>query len=174
MSRLPKVTVVPRSEEAMADVDAIIERRIAGNPFYSGDRAIPLSEPERWYIKEANSLADENRHYAMVHEEGYLPVTIDDIRPGITPESFGFRLAEDGKTLCRGTRGDERLYKMSKPNRAKIEARKTEIAKKGLGSVKAMRDDAANAVAGTHGAEAADFVSKLHIAGGDSEGPLTR
>lgn len=168
----PRITVSPRTPETL-DVDSIIARRLAGDPRYVKQPEVPLREKGKWYLKEANSLADANRHYTIVHEEGYLPVTIHDLPEGVSPTSIGYQTAADGITLCKGVNGDERLYKMTKEHRRLIEMKKTEMNKKGMGSAKAMRDDAANAVAGVAGSEGAEFVAKhLRITGSDSEGPL--
>lgn len=172
-ARKPRITVAPRTAETGLDVDQIIARRLAGDPRYIRPADVPLRDAGKWYLKEANSYGDANRHYSMVHEEGYLPVTVDDLPDGITPESIGWTVAADGVTLQRGANGAERLYKMSTENRRKIEMRKTELNKKGMGSAKAVKESAANAIAGVGGSEAADFVfNQMHIKGGDSEGPL--
>jgi hypothetical protein len=173
--RKPRITVSPRSAETVLDTDAIIQRRLKGDPRYSKPPEIPLKDKGKWYLKEANSMADANRHYTIVHEEGYQPVTIHDLADGITPQSVGFQVAADEITLCRGPHGDERLYKMDVNYRKQIESKKTELNKKGMGSAKAVREDAANAVASVGGSEAADFVfNRMHMNGGDTEGPLGR
>jgi hypothetical protein len=167
----PDITVTPRAEAV--DIDAIIAKRLQGQPFGARTVTIPLKEPERWATFIANSLADENNHYRMVHELGWLPLTIDDLAEGITPISIGWQTKEDGRTLCRGPRGDEIAYKMDKHIRHQIQMAKTAENKKGIGSAKALKESAANAVAGQMGSEAADFVHKhLHVRGEDREGPL--
>jgi hypothetical protein len=165
--------VAPRTATTTLSADDVLERRLKGDPRYTPAPTIPLREAGKWYVKEANSYGDLNRHYEMVHAEGYEPVTLNDLADGVTPDSIGYRLSEDGITLVRGERGQERLYKMSKVNRARLDARKTAMNNKGMGSAKAVREDIANATAATHGSEAADFVaSKLHISGEDRiEGP---
>lgn len=172
-TRKPRITVAPRSVDTSVDVDSIIQRRLSGDPRYIRQGSIPLRDQEKWYVKEANSMADPNRHYSIVHEEGYLPVTITDLPEGVTPQSVGYNVAADGLTLCKGPNGDERLYKMDKGYRQQLERRKTELNKKGIGSAKAVKEDAANAIGAVGGSEAADFVyNRMHIRGGDSEGPL--
>jgi hypothetical protein len=179
--RKPKIVVAPRTPDTL-DVDSIIARRLKGDPRYTKPADVPLKDGAKWYLYEANSYADENRHYSIVHEEGYLPVTVDDLPAGITPQSVGWTVAADGLTLCRGVNGAERLYKMSKENRRKIELAKTALNKKGTGSVKAVREDMANAAAAQFGPEAGDAVytgrgpfGGIHVnplGGGDTEGPL--
>jgi hypothetical protein len=179
--RKPKITVAPRTPETL-DVDAIIARRLAGDPRYVRPADVPLRDQAQWYLKEANSYGDANRHYTIVHEEGYLPVTVDDLPDGVTPQSVGWEVSADGLTLCRGINGAERLYKMSKTNRRKIEMAKTTLNKKGTGSVKAVREDMAHAAAAQFGAEAGEAVYSGRgpfggiqvrpIEGGDTEGPL--
>lgn len=170
----PRVTVAPRTTETAFSADDIIAQRLrGGDPYGLRDLAIPIKDAQKWALKEANDYADENRHFSIIHKEGWVPVTKDDLAPGVTPESVGYRVAEDGQTLCRGERGRERLYKMTHENRQKIQMAKTAANKKGMGTAKAVREDVANATAGTHGSEAADFVyQNLRIHGEDREGPL--
>lgn len=176
----PKATVVPRSPEVVMTEEQLVEfrrRKIEEikaaahlDPF--GDQEVPIPLRERgWKVKEANDYADENRHYQMRHKFKYEPVTAADLPDGVTPESVGYRLGEDGQ-LCRGPRGTEKLWKMPDEAYDYRQQLKTEKNKKGMGSAKAMKEDAANAAANTFGAQAGDFVSRLHIRGEDREGPL--
>lgn len=157
----PEIAVSPRSEATMSEAQLleIRQRRLSGDPRHERDAEIPLREPQKWYIKEANDYADANRHYKIAFKEGYEPVTIDDLPDGISPVSIGYNLAEDGKTLCRGERGRERLYKIPKAYRAQIEARKTALNKQGMGSAKAVQEDLANAAGQQFGSEAGDFAA---------------
>ena len=169
--RKPQITVSPRAEAL--DIDAIIAKRLKGQPFGARTVAIPLKEPGKWATFIANSLADENNHYRMVHEFGWVPLTIHDLADGVTAQSIGWQVKEDGITLCRGQRGDEIAYKMDKTVRNKIQMAKTAENKKGIGSATALKESAANAAAGQMGSEAADFVHKhLVVTGSDREGPL--
>jgi len=171
--RKPRVTVTPRAEVVEMDIDDVIQRRLAGQPFGARTTAIPLKEPERWATFIANSLADENNHYRMVHEFGWVPLTVHDLADGVTPQSIGWQVKEDGITLCRGARGDDIVYKMDKRRREQIQMAKTQANKRGIGSAKAVREEAANAAAGQMGSDAADFVYKgLTVVGEDREGPL--
>jgi hypothetical protein len=171
MSKKPEITVTPRAD--LIPTDDIIAKRLAGQPFGTRNLAIPLREPQRWAVFIANSLADENNHYRMVHELGWVPLTVEDLAEGITPVSIGWQVKEDGHTLCRGQRGDEIVYKMDKLQYRKVQLAKTAENKKGIGSAKALKESAANAAAGQMGSEAADFVHKhLHVRGEDREGPL--
>jgi hypothetical protein len=171
--RKPRITVSPRSDAESFNPDDVIAKRLAGNPFGARTTAIPLAEPGRWATFIANSLADENNHYRMVHELGWVPLTIHDLAPGTNPQSIGWQVKEDGITLCRGARGDEIAYKMDKRVREQIQLAKTAENKRGIGSAKALKESAANAAAGQMGSEAADFVHKhLHVTGSDREGPL--
>jgi len=106
-------------------------------------------------------------------------VTTDDLPDGLTPQGIGWQTAEDGKTLCRGVRGQEIIYKMPKAIRHKILMKQDEINRKGTKSEKAAIDDIAEAAGGSMGSEAGDFVHrhlKGTLSGGgairDSRGPL--
>lgn len=177
----PRIIVAPHTPETL-NPDEIVARRLAGDPRFAHMPEVPLLDKDQWYLHEANSYADANRHYDMVHNQGYLPVTIHDLPQGITPESVGWTVAADGITLARGINGAERLYKMSKENRRKIELAKTALNKKGTGSAKAVREDLAHAAAAQFGPEAGDAVYSGRgpfggirvnpIGGGDTEGPL--
>lgn len=159
--RPPRVTnVVPRSEESTWSTEDIIQKRLAGAPFGVRTEAIPLKEPGRWHLYIANSLGDEGRHYDMVHRKGWVPCTIDDLAPGIAPESIGFRVAEDGRSIVRGARGDERVYKMDKALYDQLQMVKAESNTKGMRSESAARSEAAEAAVAQHGPEAAEFIAK--------------
>ena len=158
--RPPKATVTPRTEEGTWSADDVIQKRLAGAPFGVRAEAIPLKEPGRWHLYIANSLGDEGRHYDMVHRKGWIPCTVDDLAPGIVPESIGLRLAEDGRALVRGARGDERVYKMDKALYDRVQAAKAESNVKGMRSETAAKSEAAEAAVAQHGAEAAEFIAK--------------
>ena len=117
--RPPKITVAPRTTETAFSTDDIIARRLSGDPYGTREAQIPLKEAGKWAIKEANSLADENRHFNIVHKEGWIPLTVNDLADGITPDSLGYLVSPEG-TLCRGKNGDERLYKMTVENRQRV------------------------------------------------------
>ena len=107
--KIPRVTVAPRAAQ---DVDDIIAKRLQGDPFAAGVAAIPLKDAEHWATYVANAETSPNRHYEMVHRKGWVPLTVADLPDGITPQSIGWQVAEDGVTLCRGVRGGEVAYKM--------------------------------------------------------------
>ncbi len=77
---------------------------------------------------------------------------------GITPESIGFRVSEDGQTLVRGARGDEVVYKMPKATYDQIQGMKASANTRALRSEKAAVEDIATAAATAHGDQAADFI----------------
>lgn len=173
--RKPRISVTPRADIAAQDLDAIAnnvnERRLRGEHVRNGE--IPLREPGKWALRRANSLAEENRHYTMVHELGWLPMTVDDLAPGTTAESIGYRLAEDGKTLCKGLRGDEVLYKKDKQAHDAIKLREARDRQKPLKSESAAKADAASAVASVHGDQAAEYIMKnTTVRISDQQGPV--
>lgn len=165
----PDITVTPRSDESTWSADDVIAKRLAGQPFGIKTDAIPMREPGKWALRIANSQVYDSRHYDMVHKLGYVPFTVDDLAPGITAESVGFRVAEDGKTLVRGIRGDEVIYKMPKDSYDQIQRAKADLNTKSLKSETAARQDAAQAAAGAHGDQAAEYIGKhAHITIKDS------
>ena len=165
MSKKPQITVTPRQGDI--DLDAIIAKRLAGNPFGGGTTEVPLAEPERWDVYIANGDLHPSRLYEMKMRLGWVEVTAADLAPGITPESIGFSISETG-ALCRGPRGQEVVFKQPKAIRAKIMERKTDVNKRGMGDPKTVKADMVNAAGASHGDEAANFLNKhVHVTGYD-------
>lgn len=160
MKQKPEITVTPRSDESTWSPDDIIAKRLSGHPFGIKADQIPLREPGKWALRIANSQVHDSRHYDMVHRLGYVPLSIDDLAGGITPESLGFRLSEDGKTLCRGVRGDEVVYKMPKEAYDQIQMAKAAKNVEGMHSEGKAKNEVAEAAAGVHGSQAAEYISK--------------
>ncbi len=168
----PSITVTPRSDEATWNPDDIIARRLNGEPFGIKADTIPLKEPGKWALRIANSQIHDNRHYQMVRQLGYIPVTKAFLPDDVSVESLGWRLAEDGQTLCRGVRGDEVLYAMPREAYDAIQWKKADANTKGLRSEHAAKEEVANAASGAHGSEAADYISKhANITIKDHQGP---
>lgn len=159
MSRPARVTMTSRAEGGK-NRNAALARRLQGNPFATGNRSIPLKDDAKWATRWANNEFNENRHWQMTHDLGWEVVTPADLPEGVTPETLGLRVAEDGG-LVRGVRGQERLYKMAAEDFTAVQQRKTEANMKGIGSASKVKDDTANAIAGSHGSEAADFVANM-------------
>ena len=160
------VEVANREDVAGYDVDTIIARRLAGEPFGTRNSILPLKEPQRWDTYEANSLGDRNMHYRMVHELGWIPLTIEDLQPGTSPEKIGWQIGEGG-ILQRGDKGDQKLYKMPKAVRAQIQAAKTAANMRGIGSAKAVKESMVSATGAEHGDEAAGFINDVTVTGRD-------
>jgi hypothetical protein len=158
------IGMTSRRTEALA-------RRLApgGNVFGAGSKAIPLKEPG-WQTRFFNAEVHDQRHYQATQELGWMPVTPEEL-PG-KPEEFGLRVNESG-FLVRGAKGNELFCKMAAEDAAEVLRRKTIANMRGIGSASKTKDDVANAVAGAHGSEAADYIHK-HIQGTvvDSRGPL--
>lgn len=172
--RKPSISVTPRADIVAQDVDSIAaqinERRLRGERIEQGE--IPMLEPGKWALRWANSLAEENRHYTIVHEQGWVPVTVNDLAPGTSPESIGCKVSESG-ALCKGIRGDEVLYRKDKKLHDAIKMRETHDRLKAQRSESAAKHDVANAVAGVHGSEAADYIAKnTTVRIQDQQGPL--
>lgn len=177
MPRKPQISVTPRTTDV--DIDAIIRKRLEGNPFGGGTTEIPLAEPERWDTYIANGDLHQSRLYEMTHRLGWVPVTAADLAPGISADAIGFTINESGH-LCRGARGQEVVYKQPKDIRKQVMQRKTDVNKRGMGDAAKVKADMVNAIGGSHGDEAAHHVNKfVHVTplgGGDrvEGGPLDR
>ena len=156
----PTVTISPRSDESQWNPEDVIAKRLAGAPFGLRTDVIPLREPGRWQLYIASSQINEGRHYEMTHQKGWVPFTRADLADGISPESLGFRVAEDGQTLVRGTRGEEVVYKMPQATYDQIQAMKADANTRAMKSENAAKHDAAEAAVATLGTEAADYISQ--------------
>ena len=169
--REPTITAAPRGADI--DIDAVIQRRLRGDPFAASALAIPLREPGRWATYVANSDTSPDRHYDMVARKGWTPMTTADLPDGVTAQSVGWNVAEDGQTLCRGTRGQEVLYKQPIEVNTAIAKAKAAQNLKGMGSAAKVKSDMTNALAAQAGDEAGTFAEQnIHITGGDRVGPL--
>jgi hypothetical protein len=171
--RKPEIVVAPRSDESTWSPDDIIAKRLAGEPFGLRSDQIPMREPGKWALRISNSGVSDSRHYDMVHKFGYQPFTVADLPDGISANSIGFRVAEDGQTLVRGVRGDEVIYKMAKASYDAIQMAKAEKNLDGMKSETKARNQAAEAVAAHQGSEAGDYIAKhATITIKDSKQPL--
>jgi hypothetical protein len=167
MARKSQITVTSRADAAKTRAVAqlrdnpVLARRLAGNIQGGGSIGIPLREPERWYTRIENQLADPNMFYRMRHEMGYVPLTADDLPEGVTPTAIGFRVSEDGY-LVRGPVGQEEMpWKMPKEDRALLEQAMTDQNMAGIGSTKKIKNDMAEAAGSQFGSEAGDFMNSL-------------
>ena len=129
--RKPQISVTPRTDTV--DWEQALKERLE-NPHGSLGFSFPLAEPEKWDTYVASSELHPSRHFDMVHKKKWQAMTIDHLAPGITPESIGWNVAPDGKTLCRGTRGQEMAFIQPKAIRNAIQTAKTEANKRGMGS----------------------------------------
>ena len=103
----------------------------------------------------------------MRHKKHWDPVYVSDLADGVTPESVGWRVGEDGQ-LCRGPKGDQKLYKQTKERRAITREARTLANMKGIGSAKAVKESVANAAGSQLGSEAADYThGNIHVTGAD-------
>jgi hypothetical protein len=171
MSRKPQISVTPRTESAF-DIDEIIRKRLAGNPFGVGTTEIPMREPGKWATYLANGDLHPSRLYEMTARKGWVPFTVDDLPENVTPESIGFSVNEAG-ALCRGTRGQEIVYKQPAEVRQQIQAAKTAANMRGMGTASKVKQSIVEAASGSLGDEAATSLNQhLHVTGQDTRGPL--
>lgn len=176
MPRKSQITVTDRAEGAknraveLARRNPALARRLAGNPFGGGSRAIPMKEPGRWQTYVANTYVNDGEFLSM-KERGWVPVKPEDLACQV--EESGFRLSPDGY-LVRGPQGQEMLFKMAVEDHRLLTQAKTDANMKGIGSAKQVKQDTAAAAVGPLGSEAADYISKLdgqvvdRITGGDA------
>jgi len=165
MPRKSSITVTSRADAqktatvaALRDNPVLARRLASGNLNGSGSLAIPLKEPERWYTRIDNQLADPNMFYRLVHEMGYEPLKPADL--ACSPTQAGFRVSEDGN-LVRGPAGQEEMvFKMPTEQRALLDQAVSQANLKGIGSASKIKSDIAEA-ASQLGEEAADYVHSL-------------
>jgi len=161
-SARPHITVTPRSEEATWSTEDILKARLEGqNPFGRvNDNSLPLKEKARWHQRWFNNQVNPSQVHMAQRRMGWQPVRIEDLEEGTTVESLGFTVAPDG-TIRRGDRNTEEvIMKMPEATYRAIQMRKTEANTKGMGSEKAAKNEAAEAVSGAHGSQAADYIAK--------------
>lgn len=172
MPRKPRIdAVTPRSDESQFNVDDINARRLRGER--RRENALPMRDPGKWALRWANSLAEPNRHYTIVQEDGWLPVTVDDLAEGLEVQSIGAQVGHNGQ-LCKGPNGDERLYKKLKTLHDQIKLTEAHLRQKPMRSERAAKDDVAEAAAGQLGSDAAEFIHKnTSISIRDSQGIIT-
>lgn len=163
MSRKPTITVTARADNAktaateLARRNPALARRLAGNPFGGGSRALPLKEPARWHTYIGNTYADEGE-FVTLRELGWEPLRADDLACPV--DESGYRQSVDGY-LVRGPQGQEMLWKMSVEDYRLMSAAKTDANMKGIGSAKKIKQDMADAAAGSMGDEAANYIHNL-------------
>lgn len=163
MARKSQITVTARAEgvkNAHAEIarrNPALARRLAGNPFGGGSRAVPLKEPERWHTYVANTYVNESE-FLLMKERGWEPLTEDDLACPVSES--GFRKSPDGY-LVRGEMGREMVFKMDVEDYRLLEQAKTNANMKGIGSAKKIKSDMAEAAASSMGDEAASYIHNL-------------
>lgn len=165
-SARPRITVTPRSDEATWSTEDILKARLEGqNPFGRvNDNSLPLKDKAAWHQRWFNNQVNPSQVHMAQRRMGWVPVRVEDLEEGTTVESLGFTVAPDG-TIRRGDRNTEEvILKMPEATYRAIQMRKTEANTKGMGSEKAAKTEAAEAVSGAHGSQAADYISQhAHI-----------
>lgn len=164
MARKSAITVTSRAHAAKdraaaAARNPVLAKRLAsGNINGLGTMGLPLKDPEKWYTRIENQLADPNMFYRMRHELGYEPLTAEDL--ACTPQEAGFR--EEAGILVRGAIGhEEMVFKMAKEDRAVLEQMATSQNLRGIGSASKIKADMAEAASSQLGGEAAEFIHGL-------------
>jgi hypothetical protein len=167
----PKIeTVTARADDSQFSVDDINARRLRGERHH--DNTVPLRDPGKWALRWVNSMAEANRHYTIVHQDGWIPATVAHLADGVRPESIGASISLEGHVV-RGPNGDERLYLKDKALHDAIKLAETDKRMKPMRSERAAREDVANATAAAHGSEAADYIHKnTSITIRDTQGPV--
>jgi hypothetical protein len=163
VARKTQITVTDRAEGArnsavsLARRNPALAKRLAGNPFGSGSRAVPMKEEGRWHTYIANTYVDESAFLRM-RENGWVPVTPEDL--ACTVEESGFRKSPDGY-LVRGPQAQEMLWKMDVDDYRLLEQAKTDANLRGIGSKSKIKEDMANAGAAQFGDEGGAYISKI-------------
>lgn len=158
----PRIIVTPRSEESTWSADDIIESRLTGqNPFGRvNDNSLPLRNKAAWHQRWFNNQVNPSQVHLAQRRLGWVPVRVEDLEDGTTPESLGLTVAPDG-TIRRGDRNTEEvILKMPEASYQAIQQRKTEMNTQGMRSEKAAKAEVAAAAAGTMGDQAADYIAK--------------
>ncbi len=160
--RPPKITVHPRSDESTWSPEDIIRARLEGENIFghTNDNSLPLKDRARWHQRIFNNMSNPSQVHAAQRKLGWVPIRLDDLEDGITPESLGMTVAPDG-TIRRGARDHEEVFmKMDEASYQAVQKKKAAENVKGMSSEKAARDDAANAAAAAHGDQAGDYIAK--------------
>jgi hypothetical protein len=156
-----KPIIVTSREDAAKTRNAVLARRLGGDVFGSARHEIPLKEPQKWYTRWENTLVNPQQFYEMVHELGYLNVTKDDLAGD--PTQIGVQTTPEG-FVCRGSGSTlEMLFKMSREERAVLEAAQTEENNRriGKGSSSGTKNAITSAASSQLGDEAATFLHNM-------------
>jgi hypothetical protein len=161
--RKSQITVTDRADGAknaaveLARRNPALAKRLAGNPFGSGSRAIPLKEPQRWQVYIENTYVDEGAFLRM-REKGWVPLTEEDL--SCTVDESGFRKSADGY-LVRGPQGQEMVWKMDVDDYRLLTQAKTDANLRGIGSRSKIKRDLEEAGAAQFGDEGASYISQI-------------
>lgn len=150
----------PKQDKTKPSISVVQRRLRSASPFRANSGAVPLKDPTM-IARIANAGVSATRHFDMVHELGWVPVTAADL--AVPPDQVGFTLNASGY-VCRGAHGEEVVFMMKRTDADAITARKAEVNKKSMGSTAKVKQDLAQAAAAQYGSEAGDFV---HNAVGD-------
>jgi hypothetical protein len=162
VAKKPEITVTPRSDEATWSAEDIIRARLEGdNPFgRTNDNSLPLRNRAAWHQRWFNNQVNPSQVHAAQRRLGWVPVRIEDLEEGITPESLGLTVAPDG-TIRRGDRATEEvIMKMPEDLYQQVQRKKAAANVRGMSSEKAAKEEAAQAAAGQLGDQAAEYIQK--------------
>ena len=116
---------------------SIVERRLkSGSIFSSGSKPIPLVEPDRWKVREANTDISDSRLWDLQAEKGWVYLELADL--AVAPHEIGYREL-DGR-IVRGPHGHLVLMKMAKPDYQAIVQEKDARNRANTFSAKANKD----------------------------------
>ena len=153
------ITVTVRADDEQKR-QAVLARRLAGNPFGQAVQTIPLKE-KGWYTRWDNTLSNPQQFYENKQLNGYLPVHKDDL--AVTVDEIGVRTSPEGYVVRGSGAMIEMLWKMPVEDRKAIKAAQTEENNRriGKGSASGTRNAITGAASASLGDEAASFLSKM-------------
>ena len=129
---------------------SVVDRRLkSGAIFAAGSRPIPLSEPQKWVLREVNAQISDNRMWEMQAEKGWVYAEEADI--AIPVHEIGYRVM-DGR-LVKGERGQLVLMKMLQSDYAKIARAKDDANKEQTFGAKAVKNTILSAVSREQGGD---------------------
>ena len=145
-------------------VISVIERRLqSGSALDVGSATVPLKDPTL-VVRWENSEIGPDHVYRCVHVLGWEYAVPEDL--DCTLEEAG--ASERDQRIVRGERGKEVLLKMKLTDYKKVQKLKDKENRKRTFDGHLVKNEMIGAVAGAHGEEAAEFVSKSSMTVTDS------
>lgn len=160
--RPPRITVQPRRDEGTWSAEDVLQARLVGNnPFgHTNENDVPMRDRAAWHQRWFNTLSSPAQLHRARHVLGWEPMTVADLPDGQTIEALGYTVGPDG-TIRRGARdAEEILFKMPESAYRQIQTKKSAANTKGMRSPQAAKAETSEALAASHGDEAAEFINK--------------